>query len=122
MCDAGRVLHHLRNNLGRPECAVVICGFQTEGSLGRRLVDGVKQVRMFGEEIDVRASVHTLGGFSAHADQKALLEWAGAFKKKPRKTFVVHGEPDPANILAGELHKRFGMEVVVPEEEQRFAL
>lgn len=116
MCDAGRVLHHLRNNLGNPDCAVIICGFQTEGSLGRRLVDGVKQVRMFGEEIDVRASIHTLGGFSAHADQKALLDWAGAFKKKPRKTFVVHGEAEPARVLAKELNARFGMDAVVPSE------
>ncbi len=122
MCDAGRILHHLRNNLGRPECAVIICGFQTEGSLGRRLVDGVKQVRMFGEEIDVRAAVHTLGGFSAHADQKALLDWAAAFKKKPRKTFVVHGEEGPARVLAGELKGRVEMEAVVPDEGVRFEL
>ena len=120
MCDAGRILHHLRNNLGNPDCAVIICGFQTEGSLGRRLVDGVKQVRMFGEEIDVRASVHTLGGFSAHADQKALLDWAGAFKKKPRKAYVVHGEQAPARVLAGELTARLGMEAVVPTEGERF--
>ncbi|MBF5004547.1 MBL fold metallo-hydrolase RNA specificity domain-containing protein [Diaphorobacter caeni] len=120
MCDAGRVLHHLRNNLGNPDCAVIICGFQTAGSLGRRLVDGVKQVRMFGEEIDVRASIHTLGGFSAHADQKALLDWAGAFQKKPHMTYVVHGEAEPARILAGKLKEQLGMDAVVPEEGERF--
>jgi metallo-beta-lactamase family protein len=122
MCDAGRVLHHLRNNIGRPECAVVICGFQSYGSLGRRLVDGVKQVRMFGEQIDVRASVHTLGGFSAHADQKALLDWAGAFQPAPRHTYVVHGEPQAAQALAKELRSQHGHTVTVPELGERFAL
>lgn len=122
MCDAGRVLHHLRNNIGRPECAVVICGFQSYGSLGRRLVDGVKQVRMFGEQIDVRASVHTLGGFSAHADQKALLDWAGAFQPAPRHTYVVHGEPQAAQALAKELRSQHGHTVTVPTLGERFAL
>jgi metallo-beta-lactamase family protein len=93
MCDAGRVLHHLKNNLSRPECAVVICGFQAEGSLGRRLVDGARQVRLLGDEVEVRAGIHTLGGFSAHADQQALLDWAAAFTRPPQQTFVVHGEP-----------------------------
>ncbi|WP_284335869.1 MBL fold metallo-hydrolase RNA specificity domain-containing protein [Comamonas sp. NoAH] len=122
MCDAGRVLHHLRNNLGRSECAVVICGFQSKGSLGRRLVDGVKQVRMFGEQIDVRASVHTLGGFSAHADQKALLEWAGAFRQPPRHTYVVHGEEHAAQALAAKLQSQLGFEVRIPQLGQRFDL
>ncbi|MBV8248938.1 MAG: MBL fold metallo-hydrolase [Comamonas sp.] len=115
MCDAGRVLHHLHNNLSRPECAVLICGFQAQGSLGRRLVDGVKQVRMFGDEVDVRASVHTLGGFSAHADQKALLDWAAAFAKPPAQTFVVHGEETAAQTLARELRQRLHFNVSVPE-------
>ena len=119
MCDAGRVLHHLHNNLSRPECAVVICGFQAEGSLGRRLVDGVKQVRMFGEEVNVRASVHTLGGFSAHADQKALLDWAGAFKVPPAQTFIVHGEEHSAQALAALLRERLHHQVTVPELGQR---
>ncbi len=122
MCDAGRVLHHLRNNLGRAECAVVIAGFQSEGSLGRRLVDGARQVRLLGEEIDVRASVHTLGGFSAHADQKALLDWAAAFKRPPRQTFVVHGEAGTAQVFAQELRRRLGFEVAVPALGERFEL
>jgi metallo-beta-lactamase family protein len=122
MCDAGRVLHHLRNNLGRAECAVVIAGFQSEGALGRRLVDGARQVRLLGEEIDVRASVHTLGGFSAHADQKALLDWAAAFKRPPRQTFVVHGEAGTAQVFAQELRQRLGFEVAVPALGERFEL
>ena len=122
MCDAGRVLHHLHNNLSRPECAVVICGFQAEGSLGRRLVDGVKQVRMFGDDVNVRASVHTLGGFSAHADQKALLDWAGAFSPAPAQTFVVHGEIEAAHALARQLKEQFAFNVQVPELGQRFEI
>ncbi|MDP3613344.1 MAG: MBL fold metallo-hydrolase, partial [Rubrivivax sp.] len=81
MCDAGRIKHHLRHHLGRPECAIVIIGFQAAGTLGRRLVDGEKQVRLFGEDIRVRASIHTIGGLSAHADQAALLKWLKGFEK-----------------------------------------
>ena len=122
MCDSGRILHHLRNNLGRPECAIVFCGFQSQGSFGRRLVDGAKQVRMYGEEIDVRASMHTLGGFSAHADQKALLDWVAAFKKKPSTAYVVHGEAGPAQVLADEMQRRYGITSVVPNVGQTFGL
>ncbi|MEG3000151.1 MAG: MBL fold metallo-hydrolase [Comamonas sp.] len=116
MCDAGRVLHHLHNNLGRAECAVLICGFQAAGSLGRRLVDGEKRVRLMGDDIAVRASVHTLGGFSAHADQKALLDWAGAFTQPPRQTFVVHGEAQAAHALSERLQALPGWgQVAIPE-------
>lgn len=92
MCDAGRIKHHLRHHLGRPECAVLIIGFQAAGTLGRRLVDGDKQVRIFGDDIAVRASIHTIGGLSAHADRDALLGWLRGFEKPPQRTFVVHGE------------------------------
>ncbi|BBL24924.1 MULTISPECIES: MBL fold metallo-hydrolase RNA specificity domain-containing protein [Comamonas] len=115
MCDAGRVLHHLHNNLGRAECAVLICGFQAAGSLGRRLVDGEKRVRLMGDDIAVRASVHTLGGFSAHADQKALLDWAGAFTQAPKQTFVVHGEAKSATALSERLQALPGWgQVTIP--------
>jgi metallo-beta-lactamase family protein len=92
MCDAGRIRHHLRYNLPRPEASVVIIGYQAEGSLGRRLVDGASRVRLFGEDVPVRARIHTIGGLSAHADRTALLGWLGAFKRPPARTFVVHGE------------------------------
>jgi metallo-beta-lactamase family protein len=122
MCDAGRIKHHLRHNLGRPECSILITGFQAGGTLGRRLVDGEKKVRIFGDEIPVRASIHTLGGFSAHADLKALMDWAGGFNKPPGRTFVVHGEAAAANNLAQCLRAEKNWTVDVPEIGQSYPL
>lgn len=119
MCDAGRVIRHLHENLGRRDCAVVIAGFQAEGTLGRRLVDGEKHVRLLGDDIEVQASIHTLGAFSAHADQKALIDWAHAFKRHPRKVFVVHGENPASQALAVLLRQQQAWEqcdVIVPQE------
>ncbi len=118
MCDAGRIRHHLRHSLPRPECSVLIPGFQARGTLGRRLVDGAQRVRMFGEDIPVRAAVHSVDGLSAHADQLALLDWAGAFRTPPARTFVVHGESAAALALADALRQRPGWRVTVPEYGQ----
>lgn len=118
MCDAGRIRHHLRHNLPRRECSVLIPGFQAQGTLGRRLVDGAKRVRIFGEDIPVRATVHSVGGLSAHADQGALLDWAGAFSRPPKQTFVVHGESSAALALADTLRQELGWQVTVPEHGQ----
>ena len=114
MCDAGRIRHHLRHHLGRPECAVLIIGFQAAGTLGRRLVDGEKQVRILGDEIKVRASIHTIGGLSAHADQAALMGWLGGFKQPPAQTFVVHGEAETASGFADLISERLGWTVEAP--------
>lgn len=114
MCEAGRIRHHLRHNLTRRECAVLILGFQAEGTLGRRLVDGATQVRMFGEEIPVRASIHNVEGLSAHADRDALLDWVGAFRRPPAQTFIVHGEPLAAHALAQAVHQKLDWNVSVP--------
>ena len=100
MCDAGRIKHHLRYNLGRKESTVILTGFQAAGTLGRRIIDGVKEVRIFGVAVPVRADIYTIGGLSAHADQSALLGWLAHFKRAPAHTFVVHGEPETANIFA----------------------
>lgn len=118
MCDAGRIRHHLRHNLPRPECSVLISGFQAQGTLGRRLVDGAQRVRLFGEDVPVRARIHSIGGLSAHADQAALLDWAGHFLRPPARTFVVHGEPEAAQTLADRLRQRFGWRVDIPEQGQ----
>lgn len=99
----------------RGASSVLIPGFQAQGTLGRRLVDGAKRVRIFGEDIPVRATVHSVGGLSAHADQGALLDWAGAFSRPPKQTFVVHGESSAALALADTLRQELGWQVTVPE-------
>lgn len=106
MCDAGRIKHHLRHNLARPECTILITGFQAAGTLGRRIVDGAKEVRIFGIPVPVRADVYTIGGLSAHADQEGLLGWLGHFGKAPRHTFVVHGERETSEIFAAAARER----------------
>ena len=101
MCDAGRIRHHLKHNLWRPESTVVFVGFQGEGTLGRALLNGVKSVKMFGEEIAVNAKIVNYQGLSSHADRDHLLEWIGAFKaKKPQHVFVVHGDREVAPYFA----------------------
>jgi len=114
MCDAGRIKHHLRYNLNRPECTILITGFQAAGTLGRRLVDGANTVRIFGHEIPVRAEIYTINGLSAHADQAGLLSWLGHFKRPPGHTFIVHGEENTAFAFADLLRKQWQWDVVVP--------
>ena len=114
MCDAGRIKHHLRHHLGRSECAIVIIGYQAAGTLGRKLVDGEKHVRIFGEEIAVRAGIHTIGGLSAHADQAALLGWLKGFGAAPARTFVVHGEAATACGFADQVADELGWSVEAP--------
>ncbi len=115
MCDAGRIKHHLKFNLPRAECTVIIAGFQAEGTLGRRLVDGAKTVRIFREVIPVRADLYTLGGLSAHADRDALVSWLSRFRKPPGRTFVVHGEQETALGFADLIREGLGWKVDVPE-------
>ena len=114
MCDAGRIRHHLKHNLWRPECSVVFAGYQSEGTLGRILEDGADHVKIFGEEIQVRAHIETMGGMSSHADQKGLLEWICAFEKKPRKIFLVHGDDDAMHTLGNLIEKNTGIAPEMP--------
>lgn len=114
MCDGGRIKHHLRHNLGRRENSVLITGFQAEGTLGRRLVDRAETVRIFGQDVPVKADIYTLGGFSAHADQAALLHWLRCFRNPPRQTYVVHGEAATAAIFADTLERELGWKAHVP--------
>ena len=100
------MVHHLKHNLWRRNVAVLIVGFQAQGSLGRRLVDGAKEVRIFGEKVVVRAAVHTLGGFSAHAGQSGLLEWAGSLAKSRPRFVLTHGEPQASEGLRASLRAR----------------
>lgn len=121
MCDGGRIRHHFKYNLWRPECSVIFTGFQAKGTLGRRIVDQEKTVHILGEEIAVKAKIYTLGGFSAHADQKELLEWLAALKNKP-EVFVVHGEEETSLKFAELIKKRFNYKTHVPEKGEVFEL
>jgi metallo-beta-lactamase family protein len=112
MASGGRILHHLRYNLGRRGAHVVFVGYQGVGTLGRRLVDGARWVRIHGKDYRVNAAVHTVGGLSAHADQRGLLDWFGHFEPKPRLA-LVHGEDKAREALAGEIGERDGIEVVL---------
>jgi len=111
MCDGGRVRHHLRHNLPRPDSAVLFTGFQAQGTLGRRIVDGMNPVKLFGEEVPVHARICTVGGLSAHADRTALLDWLRHFQRPPQRLFVNHGEADVAAGFAQTLADSFGWTV-----------
>jgi metallo-beta-lactamase family protein len=114
MCEGGRIRHHLRYNVSRPECAIVFVGFQAAGTLGRRIVDGARSVRIFRETYPVRAKIFTINGLSAHAGQSALLAWLGGFKRAPAQTWIVHGEPLAAYALRDAIGKRLGWKADVP--------
>jgi metallo-beta-lactamase family protein len=110
MANGGRILHHFRHNIDRRNTHIVFVGFQAEGTLGRRVVDGAKWVRIHGEDHRVNAAVHTVGGLSAHTDQRGLMAWYGAFEGRP-PLVLVHGEDKAREALAGEIGQRFGTEV-----------
>ena len=118
MCTGGRVRHHLKHNLWREDSSVVFVGFAAYGTLARRIVDGAKEVRIFGDQIRVRAEVHTIGGFSAHADRDELLAWHRQ-TGNPQRTFLVHGEEETMASFAQHLHDT---EVIMPEQNDTFSL
>jgi metallo-beta-lactamase family protein len=120
MCNGGRIIHHLKHNLWDPTCHVVFVGYQAVGTLGRRLVEGETYLKMAGEEINVKAQLHTINGFSAHADRRDLLKWAGNFKNSPM-FIVTHGEPKSSLALAEGI-KELGYRAEVPAPGQEFRL
>lgn len=122
MCEGGRILHHLRHGLGDPKNTVLFVGFQAEGTLGRRLRDGAETVNIFGEPVRVGAEIAGLDGFSAHADQRELVEWVTGLDPVPRRIFLVHGELAPAEVLAVVLRERTGADVRIPEKGEEFDL
>ncbi|MBP2654391.1 MAG: Beta-Casp domain containing protein [Firmicutes bacterium] len=115
MADAGRILHHLKHNLWRPESSVLLVGYQAEGSMGRRLIEGVKRVKIMGEEVTVKAKIYNLDGFSAHADKEQLINWLTHVYKAPAKIFLVHGEPDKAESLSSLIKERLGFSTYIPQ-------
>ena len=122
MCDAGRIRHHLKHNLWREECSVVFAGYQAEGTLGRLLQDGAPAVKIFGEEIDVKAHIETLDGISGHADRDGLLTWAAAFEQKPKYVFVVHGNDESCESLTDALNTQLGLTAKAPYSGSEFDL
>ncbi len=120
MCNGGRIIHHFRYNLEKPSTRLVIVGFQAAGTLGRQLVDGAERVRVLGQDLAVKAKVHTIGGFSAHAGQTQLIGWAGAFRNKPR-IYLVHGEPGAQQMLKAALADS-GIESEIPAYRDRIEL
>lgn len=115
MANAGRIRHHLRHNLWRPGASIVFVGFQAEGTTGRRIVEGAKSIRLFNEDIAVKAKIWTIGGFSAHAGQSQLLEWLRNFQDKNMPVFLVHGESSAQDVFATLIREKAGFEVLIPD-------
>lgn len=122
MAEYGRILHHLKNNIEDSRNTILIVGWQAPDTLGRRLVENARRVRIFGEEHDVRAKVVTMNGMSAHADRDELLDWVDHFRRKPRHTFIVHGEETVALAFSGTLRQRGLENVHVPHLGQGFTI
>ncbi len=114
MCEAGRIRHHMKHNLWRPECTILFVGYQAIGTLGRSIVEGAQEVKLFGETIQVRAQIMQLAGMSGHADKEGLLDWVSAFKEKPKKVFVVHGEDSVCNSFVECLKIEYGQRAYAP--------
>lgn len=121
MCNGGRIIHHFKHNLWRENCHMIFTGFQAQGTTGRKIVDGAKTVRVFREDIMVGLQVHTLGGFSAHAGQSQLIQWASHFESRP-ELHLIHGEIDKMHILQSEFKKQLDWDVNIPELGDRIAL
>jgi len=122
MCTGGRIKHHLVNNITRPENTVMFVGYQAVGTLGRRIVNGEKEVRILGQNYPVIARIARINGFSAHADKEELFEWLSGLKKPPRKLFVVHGEAESANKFGEYIREKTGWQVVVPAYQDEVVL
>ncbi len=114
MCEAGRIRHHLKHNLWRPECTILFVGYQAVGTIGRKLIEGASTVKLFGETIEVRARIESLKGISGHADMNGLLKWLEDFAKKPQHVFVVHGEDQVTDHFAETITERFGIPAFAP--------
>ena len=122
MCEVGRIKHHLKHNLWNPNSTVLFVGYQAPGTLGRKLVDGAKKVKIFGEEIAVNARIEYIEGYSGHADQEWLLNFIYSFIKKPKTIFLVHGEPEGQIILKQKIQGTTEIPVIIPEYGEQYEL
>ena len=114
MCEAGRIRHHLKHNLWRPECTICFVGYQAVGTLGRKLIEGAQSVKLFGENITVNAKIEVLRGISGHADMNGLLDWLAGFEKVPDRVMVVHGEDTVTDHFAALVEEQFGCPAFAP--------
>lgn len=122
MCEAGRIRHHLKHNLWRPECTILFVGYQANGTLGRAIVDGIGEVKLFGETIEIRAKIEKLIGMSGHADKAGLIRFIEGFERKPDKVFVVHGEDSICKIFTECLKIEHGLNAYAPYSGTRYDL
>jgi metallo-beta-lactamase family protein len=122
MCEAGRIRHHLKHNLWRPESTILFVGYQAKGTLGRAIAEGAKSVKLFGESVAVDARIRTLAAISGHADDEGLMRWVGSFEPKPRRVFVTHGEEAVAQRFAERLEGELGLKASVPFNGEVWAL
>ena len=122
MCEAGRIRHHLKHNLWKKNSSIVFVGYQAEGTLGQRIRDGAKKVKLFGEEIHVNAEIYNVEGFSGHADKNGLLNWLKGFKEKPCRLFIVHGEGQAKEDFAKEVEQQLGIECIIPEYNEVYEI
>ncbi len=122
MCDAGRIKHHLKHNLWRPECTVLFVGYQAVGTPGRAILDGADHIKLFGEDIDVEAEICQLPGVSGHADDKGLIRWISSMEEKPRKVFVCHGEDTVTEVFRDRLKNELGLDAYAPFSGAEFDL
>lgn len=114
MCEAGRIRHHLKHNLWRPECTILFAGYQAVGTLGRSITEGREEVKLFGESIEVKARIEKIEGISGHADETGLLEWVGSFMEKPSQVFVVHGDDTVCDAFAETVKETYGINAMAP--------
>jgi metallo-beta-lactamase family protein len=122
MCDAGRILHHLKHNLSRPESTILFVGFQAEETRGRQILSGEEYVELFGNKVAVRASIEEIPTYSAHADQRALINWVQNYKSKPKKIFLVHGEEKAQQVLADLIQEELKIATVIPDWQDEIEL
>ena len=122
MCEAGRIRHHLKHNLWDPRNSVIFVGYQAEGTLGRMLVEGTKEVMLFNEKVECKAEIYNLEGFSGHADRDGLLDWLGGFQKEPKQIFLVHGEMDAKEDFAKTVKKELGYDTIIVRGNSEYEL
>jgi metallo-beta-lactamase family protein len=122
MCEGGRIQEHLARHLDDPRSCIIFTGYQVEGTLGRRLVEGLSPVKIMGKPMPVKAKIHTINGLSAHADQDGLLEWVGGFQDPKPQTFLVHGEWQKMTVLAAALQERYGIKAMMPGWQETVVL